>query len=141
VQWRPQPETSGAQSSSEQPHVESKAEQPPTPLLTARLLGFWPFAAVALLEVLKGSAQVIAAVLRGGPRTRSGLVEVPLEGHSRAGAVVTGWVVTLSPGSVLVDIDWKRRLMIFHLVEAGDPDRVRATYSRLYRKYQRRVFP
>jgi multisubunit Na+/H+ antiporter MnhE subunit len=50
-------------------------------------------------------------------------------------------LTTLSPGSVLVDIDWQRRDMLLHVIDASDPDAVRADLERFYDRYQRRVFP
>ncbi|CCF84740.1 Na+/H+ antiporter subunit E [Nitrolancea hollandica] len=54
---------------------------------------------------------------------------------------MTSWLITLAPGSVLVDVDWERGVMLFHLLDASDPDATRATVARFYERYQRAVFP
>jgi len=38
-------------------------------------------------------------------------------------------------------VDERRRTMLFHVIDASDPDGVRASIDRLYQRYQRRVFP
>jgi multisubunit Na+/H+ antiporter MnhF subunit len=42
---------------------------------------------------------------------------------------VTALAASLSPGSVLVDIDWDRRDLLMHVIDASDPDGVRAASS------------
>jgi multisubunit Na+/H+ antiporter MnhE subunit len=54
---------------------------------------------------------------------------------------VSALVTTLSPGSFLVDVDWTEGTMLIHVIEASDPDRVRADLETFYQRYQRRVFP
>jgi multicomponent K+:H+ antiporter subunit E/multicomponent Na+:H+ antiporter subunit E len=42
---------------------------------------------------------------------------------------------------VLVDVDWVRRDLVVHVIDASDPDGVRQRLQRFYDRYQRRVFP
>jgi multisubunit Na+/H+ antiporter MnhE subunit len=53
----------------------------------------------------------------------------------------TALALTLSPGEVLVDIDRSRGVMLVHVIDAHDPDAVRARHDHFYRRYQRGVFP
>jgi multisubunit Na+/H+ antiporter MnhE subunit len=50
-------------------------------------------------------------------------------------------IATASPGSVLLDIDSERRVMIFHAIDASDPDGFREEMSRFYRRFQRGAVP
>jgi multisubunit Na+/H+ antiporter MnhE subunit len=50
-------------------------------------------------------------------------------------------VSALSPGTFLVDVDEEDRTMLVHVLDASDPDAVRAEFEAFYRRYQRRVFP
>lgn len=118
------------------------AEHPSrAPGLAQRLVAFVPFAAVVALDVARGTWQVALVLLRIRPLVRPGLVIVPIEDRTPAGVVVTGLTMTLSPGSYLVDVDWERGVMLFHVLDARDPDQVRRTYQHMYRRYQRPVFP
>jgi multicomponent K+:H+ antiporter subunit E/multicomponent Na+:H+ antiporter subunit E len=54
---------------------------------------------------------------------------------------VTAWAVTLSPGSVLIDVDWERREMLFHFIDATEPEKLRKKLQVFYQHYQRPVFP
>ncbi|HEX8861892.1 MAG TPA: Na+/H+ antiporter subunit E [Actinomycetes bacterium] len=61
--------------------------------------------------------------------------------RSPQGVAVTGLIVGLSPGSMLLEVDEQRRMMLFHVIDARDPEAVRAQIDRLYQRWQRRVFP
>jgi multisubunit Na+/H+ antiporter MnhE subunit len=41
----------------------------------------------------------------------------------------------------MLDVDSERRAMLFHVIDASDPDAVRAHIDGFYHRYQRRVFP
>jgi multisubunit Na+/H+ antiporter MnhE subunit len=68
-------------------------------------------------------------------------VLVPIGERSELGVAVTGLLIGLSPGSLLLDVDPERQAMLFHVIDASDPDAVRAQLDRFYQRYQRRVFP
>ncbi|MGI8631047.1 MAG: Na+/H+ antiporter subunit E [Solirubrobacterales bacterium] len=92
-------------------------------------------------EVVAGTWQVglISAGLR--PLRGPGIVEVPFGERSATGVAVTGLAATLSPGAVLIDVDWDRRTFLLHVLDASDPDAVRADQQRFYERYQRGAFP
>jgi multisubunit Na+/H+ antiporter MnhE subunit len=113
----------------------------PLPALARRAVAFGPFAMAVGAEIVRGTSTVARIVLAPRPRPRPGLVEVPIGERSRTGVVVSALALTLAPGSVLVDIDWARGLMVLHVIDAGDPDAIRATCRALYERYQRPVFP
>jgi multisubunit Na+/H+ antiporter MnhE subunit len=66
---------------------------------------------------------------------------VPIQGRSHRGIAVTALVTTLAPGSFFIGVDWERQVMLFHFLEAGDPDAIRNTMAHFYERYQSRVFP
>jgi len=82
--------------------------------------------AATLAEIVRGTLDVVRAVLAPTPRAYPGVVEVPLPDASSAGLAALALALTLSPGSVLVDIDHRRRAMLVHVVDARDPDAIRA---------------
>jgi multicomponent K+:H+ antiporter subunit E/multicomponent Na+:H+ antiporter subunit E len=106
-----------------------------------RLVAFVPFAAATLRDVMRGTWDVALVVLHLRPLRHPGIVAVPIGERTRLGVAVTALVDTLSPGSCLIDVDWERRTMLIHVIEASDPDAIRAAHERFYRRYQRHVFP
>lgn len=79
--------------------------------------------------------------LRIRPLPQTGFVTVPIEERTPLGVAVCGLVTTLSPGSVLVEVDEERGVMLFHVLDASDPEAVRAQQREFYERYQRHVFP
>jgi multicomponent Na+:H+ antiporter subunit E len=49
--------------------------------------------------------------------------------------------VGLTPDTVVVELDEERGEMLLHVIDARDPDAVRAEQLHSYRRRQRRVFP
>jgi multicomponent Na+:H+ antiporter subunit E len=107
--------------------------------LTARVVALPRFVWAVLLDITVGTWRVAAVVLGIRPLTHPGIVLVPLEDRSEMGTVVSAFAATLAPGEYLVDIDWERRQMLMHVLDASDPDAVRGQFSDFYRRYQRRV--
>lgn len=106
-----------------------------------RCLAFIPFAAAVIREVLVGTWNVAAVVLHLRPLSHPGIVAVPIEDRTLTGVAVTALVDTLSPGSVLVDVDWDRHVMLIHVIDAGNPEAIREQHRDFYRRYQQHVFP
>lgn len=118
-------------------------EKGPTALpgLVRRIARFPIFALAVLREVAAGTVLVAGVVLGLRRADRPGIVEVPLGERSEAGIAASGLAITLSPGELLIDIDEERGMMLIHVLEAEDPDAVRAHHAEFYRRYQRDVFP
>lgn len=122
------------------PPIPGKSDDQ-TPSWPARAIAFVPFAAITVWEILIGSVRVALIVLGVRKLEHPGIVAVPIGERSRLGVVVTGVTTTLAPGSIVLDVDWDRRMILVHVIDASDPDRVRADMQRLYDRYQRKVFP
>lgn len=106
-----------------------------------RAAAFIPFSLAVLREVLNGSILLTKIVLGLRPMPRGGLVLIPLESRTEIGSAVTAFTMGLSPGSIWIDTDWEHGFMLFHMVDAEDPEAVRAHASWLYHRYQKTVFP
>ncbi|HVL31299.1 MAG TPA: Na+/H+ antiporter subunit E [Solirubrobacteraceae bacterium] len=110
-------------------------------LLLRRIAAFPLFAAAIVREVVTGTWQVSLIVLGLRPLARPGIVAVPIGERTPTGVAATALALTLSPGEVLVDIDDRSQVMLVHVVDASDPDAVRARHDEFYRRYQQGVFP
>ncbi len=106
-----------------------------------RVIRVFPLAAAVVREIVVGTWQVALVVLHARPLAAPGIVAVPIGERTRLGVAMTGLLVTLAPGEFLVDVDWERRVLLFHVLDASDPDAVRKRHARFYERYQRPVFP
>jgi len=111
------------------------------PSLAARVAAFPLLVAGLLTDVLRGTWDVGLRVLDLRPVECPGIVLVPIGERTELGVAVTGLLAGLSPGSMLVEVDSERQAMLFHVIDASDPDAVRDHLDRFYQRYQRRVFP
>ncbi|ATB29747.1 Na+/H+ antiporter subunit E [Melittangium boletus] len=115
--------------------------RPPGKLGPRRVWGFGVLALAVLADVVRGTWRMMHVILGPSPGAKQGVVEVPLGERTEGGARVSALVASMAPGSVLLDIDWERRVMRFHMVDASRADEFRADMERFYRERQRAVFP
>lgn len=106
-----------------------------------RLLGFPVFVAALLFDVAAGTWDVALRVAHLRALERPGIVVIPMQERTALGVAVSALAMTLSPGSVFVDLDWRRRIMLLHVIDASNPAAVRAHHRHFYERYQRPVFP
>lgn len=105
-----------------------------------RLAAALPLAAIVTKNSIAGAWQVARALL--SPRHRHpALVEVPLGERSPAGAAASSLLVALTPGTLLVDVDEERGVMLIHFIDAPDERAAVRAQQELYERHQRRVWP
>jgi multicomponent Na+:H+ antiporter subunit E len=68
-------------------------------------------------------------------------VEIPIGERSETGLAVSGIANTLSPGTVMVDVDVAAGSWTIHSIDVSDEDAVREDVQRFYDRYQRQVWP
>ena len=109
---------------------------------TVKAVAMFPvFAVMAIRSIVTGSVTVAAFVLGIRKLEHPGIVAVPVGDRTPTAVGVSGMVLTMSPGSFLVDVDWEDRMMYVHVMDASDPDGVRAELQTFYERYQRHVVP
>ena len=113
----------------------------PAPGAGERLFWFLPFVVAILADILQGTVDVALRVLHLRRLEQPGVIRVPIGERSERGVAISALATTLSPGTVLLDVDWKSGDMLLHVIDASDPDDVRRRLQRFYDRYQRRVFP
>jgi multisubunit Na+/H+ antiporter MnhE subunit len=106
-----------------------------------RLWAFGVMVGAVLADMVRGTWRLGRVILGPRPGERQGEVEVALGERTDGGARVSALVASMSPGSVLLGIDWERRVMRFHLADASRAEEFRADMERFYRERQRAVFP
>lgn len=122
-----------------QPLYQTRTD--PRPRLSSRLLSFIPFWIRLVGEILTSSWNVFHISFHLRPLPKAGIVTIPMNNRSNLGVVFTSLLLTFTPGSVLVDLDWNKREMLFHFIDATNPDQIRERYQNFYDKYQRHLFP
>lgn len=93
------------------------------------------------LDAVDGTWRMALVVLGLRPWRRLGIIEVPIDDRTELGLTVTTLAAMLSPGTLLVDVDRERRVMVFHVIDRAREDELREQIQRFYRDYQRQVFP
>jgi multisubunit Na+/H+ antiporter MnhE subunit len=104
-----------------------------------RLAGVPALVGGTLVDVVTGSAQVIRCCLRRPPDP--GLVWLPTGPTSPSSFAAWGIRLGITPNTVVVDVDEERGAVLVHVLDAHDPETVRAEQMAAYRTRQRRVFP
>jgi multicomponent K+:H+ antiporter subunit E len=120
------------------------------PLLTSR---FWPergdvrrpwlllpFAAVVLADILKANIRVARAVLGPVSGLRPGFVRVPLQLRSSMGKTVLANAVSLTPGTLSVDVSADGQELVVHYLDEYDPGTLVADIQARYERPLMEVF-
>ncbi len=113
----------------------------PLPGLAGRLIAFWPFLFAVARDAIAGTWQVTQVTLGLKSLEKPGVVAVPIGERTPVGVAVSALVTTVSPGAVLIDVDWDEGVMLIHAIDASDPEEVVRDHQLFYQRYQRKVFP
>ena len=86
-------------------------------------------------EIFTASLAVARAILQPRPHMRPAVVAVPLTVQSERGIVLLSNLITLSPGTLTLDISTDRRTLYVHTLDLDSPDAFRRKIkSRLERR-------
>lgn len=120
------------------------------PLATQR---FWPghvrlarpgLALLLLLRVVRdiGIANIRVALLVLGPldRLRPAFLEVPIDIDDPFVATLLGSIVSLTPGTVAIDIDFPRQRLLVHALDVEDEPALIAAIKSLYEAPLKEIF-
>ena len=116
-------------------------DPPELPPLWRRAVAFFPWLLAIAREVLRGVLQVARASVQRRDLPPAGVIAVPIGERTIPGVGVSALTATLSPGEVLLDVDLERGVMYLHVLDASDPDAIRAAHADLYERHQRKVLP
>lgn len=111
---------------------------PPTGFATQVILTSPLLAWYLLIDIIKGTWMVLTTTLGLRPLRQPGIVKMSIAQYSPYGVGPVGYFITLSPGSFMVDVDWEAREMLVHVLDASDPDQVRADAEKYYRLWARK---
>lgn len=90
---------------------------------TARLIGYF------LMELMLSNLRVLWDVVTPGHISRPGIVGVPLRAKSEMEILLVANLISLTPGTLSIDLSEDRRTLYVHVMFLDDPDRFRQSIT------------
>lgn len=78
-----------------------------------------------LKELIEGSIQVVIDVLTPEQKSRPGIIAVPLDTHHEMSLLVLTNYISLTPGTLCLDLTDDNKTLYIHAMFADDPDEIR----------------
>ena len=94
------------------------------------------FALFFLKEFVLSNLRVARDVLSPRPRMRPGILAIPLDVETDAEITLLANLITLTPGTLSLDVSTDRRVLYIHSVYTDDPE---ATRAEIKNGFERRV--
>ncbi|MDF1534278.1 MAG: Na+/H+ antiporter subunit E [Methanosarcinaceae archaeon] len=92
------------------------------------------------IEIVKASFMVAKIVLKPKIDLKPGIIAVPIRTKTDAGITAIANCITLTPGTITMDISDDRTMLYVHAIDASDPDAVRVYIRDKLEKYVLEVF-
>lgn len=89
-----------------------------------------------LWEILISNIRLTITILSPKPKLRSAVVGVPLDLKSDLGIVILAHLITLTPGSLSLDVSSHKKYLYVHVYDLDDPD---LFIKEIKDKFERRV--
>ena len=96
-------------------------------------------ALVFIKELVKANIAVLRVVLSRRPYVRSGVVAVPTELTSDLALTMLANMITLTPGTLTLDISADRRYLFVHTLNLDDPEDVKREIRMAFEVYLREL--
>ena len=97
------------------------------------------FAAFFLWELIKANLRVAHDVLTPRHHMRPGVIAVPLELQTDMQLLVLTTLITLTPGTLSLDVSSDRRTLYIHAMYVGDVEQFRESIKQGYERRVREV--
>ena len=92
-----------------------------------RVLAWIRLIVMFFYELLLSSFQVAFDVLTPTHRAKPAILEVPLDVKSDAGLLLVTNLISLTPGTLSLDVSEDKKTLLVHVMFADDPDAIRDT--------------
>ena len=92
------------------------------------------------IEIVKASFMVAKIVLKPKMDLKPGIIAVPIRTKTDAGITAIANSITLTPGTITMDVSDDRTMLYVHAIDASDPDAVRVYIRDKLEKYVLEVF-
>ncbi len=92
--------------------------------MIARLIALSALLGSFVVELVKANLAVARAVLKRRINVRPGIVAYPTELNTNWGITILANMITLTPGTLTLDVSTDRRTLYIHTLDVGDPAEV-----------------
>jgi|HigsolmetaAR201D_1030396.scaffolds.fasta_scaffold03822_4 multicomponent Na+:H+ antiporter subunit E len=96
-----------------------------TPAYVRKVIQVLNLALFFIWELILSNLRVTLEVLTPGYQLRPGVVAIPLDARSDAEILLLTTLITLTPGSIAIDISNDRHELYLHTMYMSDPEEVR----------------
>jgi multicomponent Na+:H+ antiporter subunit E len=86
-------------------------------------------------ELIKANLSVLKIVISPGLRVRSGVIAVPTELRTDVALTLLANMITLTPGTLTLDISADRRYLFVHTLNLDDPEDVKREIRMAFEVY------
>jgi multicomponent Na+:H+ antiporter subunit E len=107
-------------------------------LMTWRWLRFMAF---GFVEIVKSSVAVARSVLSPNMNLRPGIVAIPLDVQSDEGITTLANLITLTPGTVSLDVSSDRKTLYIHAYDVVDPEALRRDTKAVFERRVQELWP
>jgi multicomponent K+:H+ antiporter subunit E len=98
-------------------------------------------ALIVIADIVRSNVAVARIILaRGGPRPTSGFIHLPLELRNRHGLAVLGMIITATPGTLWMQYDSARGVLLVHVLDLIDEAAWIALIKRRYERLLMDIF-
>lgn len=111
-------------------------QKSPTPKYFREVPLVIEFVIFFLWEVILSNIRLTITILSPKMNLRPAVVAVPLDLKSEVGIVILSHMITLTPGTLSLDISSNRHTIYVHVYDLDDPDKF---VDRIKSKFERRV--
>jgi multicomponent Na+:H+ antiporter subunit E len=94
---------------------------------------------VFLHELIKANLAVLKVVLSPTIRVQSGVIAVPTELTNEVALTALANMITLTPGTLTLDISPDRRYLFVHTLNLDDPEAVKRDIQQAFERYLREL--
>lgn len=99
-----------------------------------------PLLARVLADIVTSSIVVARQILGPQEAIAPGFIEVPLDIEDPFVATVLGSIISLTPGTVTIDIDIERRILLVHALHIDDPAAIASDIKARYETPLKEIF-
>lgn len=112
----------------------------PTRPRTFRAIAAMKLVAVVVYDVIVANFAVARIVLGNVRNITPDFVDVPLDTTDPYVATILGSIITLTPGTLTIDIDMEKRIVHIHALNVGDPAELIGSIKDRYESPLKEVF-
>mgnify|MGYP000954799690 CR=1 FL=1 len=105
-----------------------------------KLLYYIPeFILFYLVKLVQSNLYMAYVILSPKMKTNPGFMEVPLRLRTSAGLLLFSNLISMTPGTLSVDISDDRKMMLVHVLLKGDEKKIFAEIEKIQKRIQRLI--